>query len=450
MSRPKAKTKKTSKPLKAIRKKRSIRTLRGMRDIIPQDQKYWRYLIKICEEYAQSYGFEPITTPILEDRSLFERSIGQGTDIVEKELFAFRDLGGDSIALRPELTASICRAYIEHGMVNLPKPVKLYELGPMFRYDRPQSGRYREFNQLSAEIIGSPDPIVDAEVIALSYSIFKTLAIPVVAQVNSIGSIETRKIYRKQLLNFYKGKERQICLTCKKRLKINPMRVLDCKMKMCQELSEETPQIIDCLDPESKTHFMKVLEYLDRFDLPYMLNSRIVRGLDYYNRTTFEIWPEKEVGRKASALGGGGRYDSLIEDLGGRPTPACGIALGLERILALMRANPSDKIDTNSTYNLYLAHLGEMSTKKVLQYFDELRQAGFNVAYNLAKNDLRSQLEAANKLKVKYTLILGQKEIIDETLIIRDMENGIQETVAGKKIVIEMRKRLGIDLKSKG
>lgn len=442
MSRPKAKTSKITKPLKTTRKKRCIQTLRGMRDIIPSDQKYWRYLIKICEEYAQSYGFEPITTPILEERALFERSIGQGTDIVEKELFSFCDLGGDNIALRPELTASICRAYIEHGMVNLPKPLKLYEIGPMFRYDRPQSGRYREFHQLSAETIGSPEPIIDAEVIALSYSIFKALSIPVVAQVNSIGSQETGKIYRKQLLNFYKGKERQICLTCKKRLKTNPMRVLDCKMKMCQELSEETPQIIDCLDPESKTHFMKVLEYLDRFDLPYTLNSRIVRGLDYYNRTTFEIWPEKEAGRKASALGGGGRYDSLIEDLGGRPTPACGVALGLERILAFLRAKQPDKIFSSDSYDLYLAHLSELSTKKIMKYFDELRQAGFRVAYNLAKNDLRSQLEAANKLKVKYTLILGQKEIIDETLIIRDMENGIQETVAGQKIVIEMKKRL--------
>ena len=310
--------------------------LRGMKDILPESQKYWNYVRKIVEELAEDYTYERIDTPVLEETGLFARSVGENTDIVEKEMFSFEDKGGTNVSLRPENTAGIVRAYIEHGMLDRPQPVRLFYWGPFFRYDRPQAGRYRQFHQFGFEAIGDDNPIIDAQIIVMCQSLYQTIGLPVVTQINSVGCKKCRKEYEQLLADYLSSRKKFLCEDCKKRLTKNPLRILDCKEKECKEMLTDAPHIVDHLDEECKEHFVKVLEYLDEADITYQLNPFLVRGLDYYTKTTFEIWPEKSEGSQ-SALGGGGRYDDLAEVLGGRPTPACGFAGGIERLVISMR-----------------------------------------------------------------------------------------------------------------
>lgn len=423
--------------------------LRGFKDILPEEALYWQKIRAIAEKIFGDYGYGFIDTPILEFTSLFRRSLGEATDIVEKEMFTFLDRSRDSVTLRPEMTASIARAYIEHGMFNRPQPVKLWSTGALFRYDRPQAGRYRQFHQLDVEIIGNDREVADAEIIFLSYLICRELGLDITVQVNSLGSNEARKEYVKVLKEFYRAKRRHLCEDCKKRLLKNVLRLLDCKEPACRALLSEAPQLLDHLDDESKKHFVKVLEYLDEAEVPYVLNPFIVRGLDYYNRTTFEIWPaplagagepaEEEV--VPNALGGGGRYDGLIEAMGGRPTPAVGMAFGLERLVELVKkVNPN--FISEAKVDIFLAQLGIEAAKHIFPLYEKLRASGLSVAANFAKEGLKQQLEVANKLGVVFTVILGQKELLDGTIIIRDMENGIQEVVDLNKICDELKKRL--------
>ena len=310
-------------------KKRTFQSLRGIRDILPQDEGVWNFVVSTCERVAYAYGFKRIKTPILEETELFCRSVGATSDIVKKEMFSFRTQGGEDVTVRPEFTAGIMRAYIEHGLMNLPKPVKVFQTGECFRYERPQSGRLRQFHQFNPEIVGSADASSDAEIIALSYVILRDLGIEVVMQVNSIGTPESRKRYIRHLKNYFEPKMRYLPKEEQERFKTNPLRLLDSKNKRCIEIALEAPQIVDYLDEESKAHLMSLLEYMDEFDLPYALNPRIVRGLDYYTKTVFEIWAKDDDGTaRMNALGGGGRYDGLIAYLGGKDTPAVGVALG--------------------------------------------------------------------------------------------------------------------------
>lgn len=424
------------------RRKSSFQTARGMRDILPQDQRYWQWIEDTCVNIAENYGFKRLHTPAIEHAELFKRSIGAGTDIVEKEMFAFEDLGGDKLALRPEFTASICRAYAEHGMFNLPQPVKVYEYGSCYRYERPQSGRHREFRQFDMEVIGSGGPVVDAEIIIISYLIYKELGLDITIQINSLGTEESRVVYRKVLLDYFKRFKKDLCQDCISRMKKNPLRLLDCKEEKCVKISEEAPQILDHLDEESRDHFTKVLEYLDEFDLPYMLNPRIVRGLDYYIRTTFEFWHGSEEEGRTTALGGGGRYDPLIELVGGRPAPGAGVALGIDRMVSKLREKNIQPPETFK-YDVYLAQIGDLARKRSMILFEELRTCGFRVMQNISKNGLRPQFELADKSGVKYTLVIGQKEISDGTILLRDMESGMQETLNIEKVEKELRKRLG-------
>ncbi|KKT35691.1 MAG: Histidine-tRNA ligase [Parcubacteria group bacterium GW2011_GWA2_44_12] len=427
----------------SIRKKAhaGFKSVRGMRDILPLDQPYWDGVAHLCRKVAEDYGFRPIDTPVIEQENLFKRSIGDVTDIIQKELFSFEDQGGERLALRPEFTASICRAYSERGMLNLPQPVKVYEYGTVYRHDRPQSGRYREFRQMDIETIGSDDSVTDAEIIIVCWVILKTLGIDVTIQMNSMGSVESRVEYKKILIDYYKRRKSDLCEECVNRMRKNPLRLLDCKEKECSELAKDAPPIIDHLDEDSKDHFMKVLEYLDEFDLPYMLNHSIVRGLDYYTKTTFEFWYGGEEKGKLVALGGGGRYDGLIETIGGRPTPSCGAALGIDRIVARIREGNPQSPQTKK-FDVYLAQLGMLARKRALVLFEELRTKGFSVAQNFSKDGLRAQFELADKAGVKYTLVLGQKEIVDGTILLRDMESGMQETLNIQKVDKELRKRL--------
>lgn len=423
-------------------KKRTFQSVRGMRDIIPQDQQSWNFVITTCERIAISYGFTRMETPIVEETELFKRSVGAYSDIVRKEMFSFRTQGGEDLTIRPEFTAGIMRAYIEHGMLNQPKPVKVFQTGTCFRYERPQSGRLRQFHQFNSEIIGSAEPASDAEIIALSYVILKELGLDVVMQVNSIGTPESRKKYISHLKEYFQPKLRYLIREDQDRFKNNPLRLLDSKNKRCMDYAQEAPQIVDYLDDESKEHLMRLLEYLDEFDLPYALNPRIVRGLDYYTKTVFEIWAKGDEGTaRMNALGGGGRYDGLVSFLGGRETPAIGFALGLERIIAKMREK-NVPIHGEERFDIFLAHLGEAARKKVFAIFEQLRKSGYSVTWDLSKRSLKQQLDVASKLNVKITLILGEKEVSDNEILIKEMDMGAQESVPISRLEKELEKRV--------
>ncbi len=436
------------------RSSKELSTVTGMRDILPQDQKYWRAVKKVAEKIAADYGYGLIDTPILEFVDLFVRGIGKQTDVVEKEMFGFKDQGGDDLTLRPEATASVVRAYIQHGMLNQSQPVKFFYLGPMFRHEKPQSGRHRQFFQFGFEALGETNPALDAQLILMGWNALNELGIESVIQVNSIGCPDCRDEYRKELVKYYKSKSKSLCENCRKRLSTNPLRIMDCKEDSCQSLKDEAPQILDYLDDDCKKHFMKVVEYLDELDLPYVLNPFIVRGLDYYTRTIFEYWSTDDIEGK-NALGGGGRYDGLVKMLGGREdTPACGLAIGMDRVVAKMREINSD-IKDDLQPDIFIAQIGEAAKKKVMVLFEKLRKCDdLKIAQAFYKDNLKSQLDLANKLKVKFTLILGQKEFGDGTILIRDMEGGIQEEINFNKVEQELRKRLskysigGIEVKN--
>jgi len=418
--------------------------LRGMKDVLPADEKYWDFIFDAIRGLGKSFGYGRIETPVLEETSLFVRSVGRDTDIVEKEMYTFQDPGGDNVSLRPEATASIARAYITHGMLNLPQPVKLWYWGPMFRHDRPQSGRYRQFHQFGFEALGEDSPTVDAQLIVILSDFFKEIGLEITVQINSLGTPESRQAFKTELVSYYRSRRGQLCDNCKKRLNKNPLRLLDCKEEGCQSIRNEAPQIIDWLDEDSKNHFMKVLEALDEAEVPYVLNPFLVRGLDYYTRTVFEIWPEgDEEEARQNALGGGGRYDLLVEMLGGRPTPACGFAIGIERVVSRLKSEEV-AVPEPPVAEIFFAQLGEQARIKALGLFEEFRKAGVPLSEAFSKESLKAQLEIANKLGVKYALILGQKEVLDGTVLIRDMEAGIQEIVDQKKIVREVQKKLGI------
>ncbi|MFH1315544.1 MAG: histidine--tRNA ligase, partial [Candidatus Uhrbacteria bacterium] len=294
--------KEEEKPVKRIK---TPELLRGFRDIMPDEQNYWEFLRVQVRHFAEAYGYQRLNTPILEEKDLFIRTIGKQTDVVEKEMYMFEAPGGEKVALRPEMTASFARAYINHGMLNLPQPVKLWDMGPLFRHDRPQAGRYRQFHQFNFEAFGSAEAIIEAQMMVMLHSLFKAIGLDVIMQVNSIGTADTRQEYKVELVTYYRSKRSQICEDCKRRLTKNPLRLLDCKAQECQEVKAEAPQIIDWLDEKSKNHFMQVLEFLDEAEVPYQLNPLLVRGLDYYNRTVFEVFVVSDDEEKSqSALGG--------------------------------------------------------------------------------------------------------------------------------------------------
>jgi len=425
--------------------KKTPQLLRGMKDILPEEQRYWSFIRRRIEAIASVYGFGRIDIPFLEETSLFVRSIGKETDIVEKEMYSFSDKSGGSISLRPEGTAGVVRAYLEHGMINRPQPVKLYYFGPFFRYDRPQAGRYRQFYQFGFEILGDNHPVLDAQIMMLSYNFYIEMGLPASLQVNCVGCPDCRDDYQKVLVDYYKSRKNSLCENCKQRLQKNPLRLLDCKESDCQLLMQDAPQIVDYLCEECNSFFVRVLEHLDCLEIPYVLNSRLVRGLDYYFGTAFEIWLEdSDQENKPSAqnaLGGGGRYNYLAEMLGGQPTPAIGYAGGVERLIIELK-NRDSKVDKELNPDIFVAQLGDAAKKKSLRLFEDLRQAGFKITESFSKDGLKPQMELADKRKVKYTIILGQKEIMDDTILIRDMENGIQETVDYRKIIPELEKRL--------
>lgn len=424
--------------------KKAYASLRGMKDVLPSEQRYWDFVYQRVYKFAEDYGFKRIETPILEAASLFTRSVGTDTDIVSKEMYVFVDPGNDKVALRPENTASIVRAYIEHGMLALPQPVKLFYFGPMFRHDRPQAGRQRQFWQFGFEILGDSNPIVDARLVAMSYKFYVELNMNVQIEINSIGCADCRPKYLRELTNYLKKVRKDLSEEDKKRLTKNPLRILDSKDKQTQDALAEVPHTVDHLCEPCKNHFVMVLEYLDELEVSYNLNPKIVRGLDYYTKTAWEIMETGRDGQQ-DALGGGGRYDDLAKELGGRPTPAVGFACGIERAITRFKSNDI-KVLKSASPDLFVAQLGLEARKKSLRLYESLLANGYKVGEAFSKDSLKDQLEIADKLAVKYTLMIGQKEMVDDTVLIRDMENGIQEVVDFKKLVDYIPKLLKKDL----
>jgi len=425
------------------RKRRGFKRIRGMKDILFDEYRYWDLVVNKAGNLAKTYSFKQISTPLLENLELYKRSSGKSSDIVNKEMYSFIDKNGEKLAIRPEATPGMARAYIEHGMFNLPQPIKMFWLDPLLRHEKPQSGRLRQHTQFDLEIFGEASPVADFMLILIAFNFFRELQINVHIQINSIGCRECRKEYISRLLEFYRerGKRSKLCPDCKKRIIKNPLRLLDCKEEKCIELRAEAPQIVDFLCDECRNHFIKVLEYLDELDIPYNLNSFLVRGLDYYTKTVFEILPAEDDLSRQSSLGGGGRFDELVENLGGRPTPACGFGIGLERVILKIKEKNIPLKRDEENY-VFIAQLGDQSRRKAIGLFEELRRGGINVRQSFTKDSLKAQLEEANRLGAKFTLILGQKEMIDGTILIRDMESGIQEVIDYKKIKNEIEKKL--------
>ena len=410
----------------------------GTHDILPQNQAYYDKIYKTVKDIVSFYDFGKIDTPILEDANLFIRSVGENTDIVEKEMFILKTKGKDYLALRPEGTAPIMRAYIENGLLSLPQPVRLWYFGPFFRYEKPQAGRFRQFNQFGIEIIGESDSIVDVQSVLIMYKVLQELGLKdLIVKINSIGDDKCRPIYRKDLIKNLRSNKDSLCEDCQKRMKTNPLRVLDCKNEKCQQVLLGAPQSIDYLCEECKKHLKDTLEYLDELKIPYLLESKLVRGLDYYTRNVFEI----ESTRSGVVLAGGGRYDNLAKVLGGGNVSACGAAAGIERIINEMKETKNRPM-LKDVPDIFFTQIGPLAKKKSLPILENLRKAGLKVGESFGKNGLKDQLGKASRLGVKAVIILGQKEAINDKILIRNMKTSKQVEVKQEEIVKELKKIL--------
>lgn len=424
-------------------------SIKGMHDILPAEQVFWQFIYQKATELFADYGFEKIDTPVVEAATLFWQAVGQDTDIVDKEMYVFKTGGDEELALRPENTASIARAFIEHGMQVLPQPVKLWYWGPMFRHDQPQAGRYRQFFQSGLELLGDGHPAADAEVIFVALGFLQSLGLKKLClKINSLGDEHCRPVYLKLLKDFLKNRSRYLCATCRLRQKTSPLRVLDCKVENCREVGKEAPQLLDHLDERCREHFKKVIEFLDEIKAPYTLDPFLVRGLNYYTHTVFEISLEEKGEEKdqkfGPALVAGGRYNGLISLLGGPSTPAVGWAAGIERIISVLKQQTVKIPENRPPSKIFIAQLGDLGKKKSLVLFEEFRQAGLLPSISLGRDSIKAQLRVANRLEVKLALIIGQKEALDGTVIVREMHSGIQEVVSLEEIIATVKKKLKV------
>lgn len=413
---------------------------RGTRDILPEEWPYWRTIIDEIHATAARFGFEQIDTPIFEATSLFVRGVGQGTDIVDKEMYSFRDKGDEEITLRPEFTAGVMRAYLENGMHVRPQPVKLYSIGPIFRFERPQAGRYRQHHQFNVEVIGEQDAAVDAEVISLAWHLFSRLGFRGLAlQLNSTGCPRCRPGYLTELVAYYHQHTAAICDDCRRRLQRNPLRLLDCKNAGCQPIIAGAPRIGEHLCEECASHFADLRSHLDAIELPYTLNHRLVRGLDYYTKTVFEVYAEG-IGAQA-AVCGGGRYDGLIEELGGPPTPGIGFGSGIERQILIMKEQGIAPRPLPQPA-LFVAYLGDAARLAAFRLARDLRDADLATRLSFGGRSLKAQLKAADRTGARYALILGEDEVKADVVTVRDLRSSSQQTVARADLIDWVRARL--------
>jgi len=400
----------------------TITSVRGFNDILPQETGIWHYVEKRAREIFIEFGCSEIRVPVLEKTDLFKRSIGVSTDIVEKEMYSFLDRGDEHLSLRPEATASVIRAYIEHALYASDPIAKLFTMGPMFRRERPQKGRYRQFHQIDVEFLGLDDPRIDAEVILMLIRFLKDMKVAdLTLEINSLGCHECRPQFRNVLADFLKEMGKDLCEDCRRRLHANPLRVFDCKVADCRIVIDDAPRLSGFSCPPCRDHFQSVRDLLRIFDIPFEINEKMVRGLDYYTKTTFEI-VTKSLGAQ-NAIAGGGRYDGLVKDLGGPDIPGIGFAVGMERLISLM---PDDEKKFIVFPDLFIAALGDPAQRIAFSLCNRLRMKGIRSEMDYAGKSLKSQMKRADKLKCYYTLILGDKEIREQKAELRNMENGMQ------------------------
>ena len=418
-----------------------FQTVNGFKDILPDEVLYWQQLEQTARSIFRRFGLREIRLPLLEQTGLFARSIGEGTDIVDKEMYTFADKG---LTLRPEATASMARAYVEHGL-HVQQPVqRLFTIGPMFRHERPQKGRLRQFHQLDAEIIGTSEPAADAELMAMAQLLLDELGLRVRLDINSIGCPQCRPGFRAQLVQYLDQRSSSLCEDCQRRRSSNPLRVLDCKSKGCKETVQDAPSILDSLCNDCATHFAAVRRGLDELGVSYTLNPFMVRGLDYYVRTTFEFITD-QLGAQA-AVGGGGRYDCLIEELGGpRNTPGLGFGFGMERLVLLLEHSEANKI-TAPRADLFAAALGEAAAIFAVPLVHALRRCGFAAALEHGSRSLKAQMKQADRVKARFTLILGEQELERREAVLRNMDSQEQSTVSLQGTAAELAERLALVL----
>ncbi|OQW30353.1 MAG: histidine--tRNA ligase [Nitrospira sp. SG-bin1] len=413
-----------------------IKGIKGVKDLLPEESPRWRFIEESARRWSTRYGFQEIRIPIFEVTTLFARSIGASTDIVEKEMYTFQDRDGTSLTLRPEGTAGTVRAYIEHNRAAIPVPQKYFYSGPMFRHERPQAGRLRQFHQFGVESLGMADPRADIEVIALLWRILSHLALPgLTLEINNLGYAADRDSYRPHLVAYLRQHEPGLCPNCRYRIATNPLRVLDCKVPECRMITEMAPRLADSLAEPARAYFAQVLAGLDVIKVPYSLNHRLVRGLDYYNLTTFEV-TATNLGAQ-NAVGAGGRYDGLVETLGGPTTPAVGFAIGLERIAMLLPE--SVPLQSLEEVTVYVAGFGGQGAAAGLTALEELRLSGIHAVSDFRSATLKAHLRQADRLGCRFTLILGDDEAAKGSAMLRDMETKAQYNVDLSILALRVR-----------
>jgi len=413
---------------------------RGTNDILPGEIDKWHYLEEQIHRLCREYGYSEIRTPIFEHTELFLRGVGDTTDIVEKEMYTFIDRGKRSITLRPENTAPVVRAYLENKMYALPQPVKLFYIGPMFRYDRPQAGRFRQFHQFGVEVFGSQDPAVDAEVISMAMDFYHRLGLRnLELHVNSVGCPQCRPVLVQELREYLRPYLNELCDNCRERFEKNPLRILDCKELHCREIGRNAPTTIDCLCPACSEHFSAVKENLELMEVPYQEDRLLVRGLDYYTNTAFEIMAP-DIGAQSS-IGGGGRYNGLVEVCGGPPTPGIGFALGIERVILAMEKQhlPFGK---TSGIDVFIVTAGQVAVSEAIRQLQKIRAAGLSADKDYMARSLKAQMKYAGKVGAKYTVIIGEDEIKQGVVQVKNMSLGEQESIALDQLVVYLKEQV--------
>jgi histidyl-tRNA synthetase len=403
-----------------------ITAVKGFKDILPPETDKWRHIEDTANDVFRTFGFREIRVPLLEKTELFRRGIGESTDIVEKEMYTFLDRSDESLTLRPEATASVIRAYLEHTLHAAESVTKLFTIGPMFRRDRPQKGRYRQFHQIDVEILGPDDPHTDAELLLMVIHFLDRFGLKNLnLEINSLGCLQCRPAFREAVVQFIQGDEAELCGDCRRRINTNPLRVFDCKMETCREIISNAPRLTDFICAACRDHFSKVTACLTLFEIPYAVNANMVRGLDYYTRTTFEVTTEF-LGAQNAILGGG-RYDHLVRDLGGPDISGIGFAIGMERLSALI---PDQANDVTEGPLLFIAALGEKAVDKAFSLCNRLRMNGIRVEMDYQSRSLKSQMKRANRLNSSFALILGEREIGENRALLRNMRASAQEEVS--------------------
>lgn len=404
------------------------KAIKGTKDVLPNDVHKNQYIEATALGVAEQFGYKEIRTPVFEHTELFQRGVGDTTDVVQKEMYTFDDKGGRSITLRPEGTAGAVRSYLENGLCNEALPQKVCYITSCYRYEKPQAGRLREFHQFGVECFGTASPLADAEIIALAKSIFDNLEVKNLSlEINSIGCPTCRAEYHKALKEYFEGKKDQLCDTCKDRLDRNPMRILDCKSPVCSEIAKDAPVVIDYLCDECKKHFEKVQQYLNAQNIEYKINPKIVRGLDYYTKTVFEF-VSNSIGAQGTVCGGG-RYDGLVEELGGQHTASLGFGMGLERLMMLMEAQNCPFPEPNKA-DLFIVAMGDKATLKALEISKDMRAEGFSCLMDLNQRSVRAQMKYANKLGAKFNLVIGDNEVESKTAMLKNMATGEESEIA--------------------